>query len=606
MKQKDHKESDKEILEDTEMRNSDQYMLPYHIRGEFMEEEGYKLFPARNIGSGKIFNGYSTLADWIEKKGTVVIDGFVGIFWKELQSLLQKELKERGHKVNWILTEDFLKPSSEIERMITPFLGPEMSVWGSKCTLELSDLFDLKSLKSNKRKSAEINICLGPGASLIDWQVSVAFIDLPKNELQYRMRAGSVRNLGMTDLKKPFQMYKQFYFIDWVLLGKHKRKIVSNLEVIADGQWRGVINWMYASDFRKALEKISTSVIRVRPWFEPGVWGGQWIKKHIPGLNNDVINYAWSFALIVPENGLLFESDGFLLETSFDFLMFTHSNNVLGYHAERFKDEFPIRFNFLDTYGGGNLSIQCHPSLHYIRKVFGENITQDESYYILDCKKDAKVYLGFQEDINPETFKHALEDSQENSHKLEIEDFVQVHAASKHDLFLIPNGTIHSAGAGNMVLEISATPYIFTFKMYDWLRLDLNGKPRPINIDHAFENLNFEQSGENVSQELISSPTTLKKGEDYEIIHFPTHPQHFYDIHRLDFDSEISRDTDGSCQVMMLVEGKSITLKTENGEIHQLSYAETFVIPEAAGKFKLINNDDTRARVINAFLKPNI
>src|SRR4029078_7077881 len=115
------------------------------------------------------------------------------------------------------------------------------------------------------------------------------------------------------------------------------------------------------------------------------------------------------------------ESDNNLLEISFDWLMELQNKAVLGKNAARFGTEFPIRFDFLDTFDGGNLSIQCHPSLAYIRQKFGENITQDETYYILDCKDSAKVYLGFQENIEPEIFRHALEESVNENTAIDIE-----------------------------------------------------------------------------------------------------------------------------------------------------------------------------------------
>ena len=186
---------------------------------------------------------------------------------------------------------------------------------------------------------------------------------------------------------------------------------------------------------------------------------------------------------------------------------------------------------------------------------------------------------------------------------MNITDFVQYHPAQKHDLFLIPNSTVHSAGAGNLVLEISATPYIFTFKMYDWLRLDLDGNPRPINIEHAFNNLDFERKGHAVQDELIAKPVVLEYSQDHRVIHLPTHRDHFYDVHRIEFDKEFSVSTNQSCLVMMLVEGEAILVETQAGVQHRFAYAETFVIPAAATTFKMTNLGSARAKVIKAFIK---
>jgi len=585
-------------------RKSSQFLMPVKLNRSAIIEGTYNIYPAQPIGENKIFNGYESLAKWIIEKKTVIIDGYAGVFWDKAKSILQQQIEAEGLTINWIETAAFLKPVSEIEALVQPYLGATDSVWGTKCLLEIKELYVFEDLAAQlPNDERDINIVIGTAASLVNWDSPIIYIDLPKNELQYRMRANSITNLGNDQIQEPFLMYKRFYFVDWVLLNQHKKAILDKIAVLADGQWPADINWMLAADFKDGLNKISQSTIRVRPWFEPGAWGGQWIKQHIPNVNEDVVNYAWSFELIVPENGLVFESDGYLLEASFDFLMFYNQKKVLGRHAEKFGDEFPIRFDFLDTYDGGNLSIQCHPKLKYIQETFGETITQDETYYILDCEKDAHVYLGFQENIDPEIFRNELEKSQDEGTEINITDYVQSHSAKKHDLFLIPNGTVHSAGAGNLVLEISATPYIFTFKMYDWLRLDLDGNPRPINIDHAFNNLNFERKGDRVQEELISSPKVLETGKDWELIHLPTHPDHFYDVHRIDFDSEVRIENDNCCHVMMLVEGESILIETADGSNQIFAYAETFVVPAAANSYKITNLGKSKAKVIKAFLK---
>lgn len=585
-------------------RKTNQHLLSSTegLRPDYMGQ--YNIYPQYHMESGKIFEGYGGLVDYIIKHKTVCLEGFSGVAWEIVAHRLIDALSSKGFTVNAISIDTCLKNETEIESMVKPFLGDEESVWGSKCDFSLVDYFDGEKLNALAPDAeSEINMVYGIGSSLVQWDCPLVYFDLPKNELQYRMRGGSTTNLGLSRIDVDFKMYKHYYFIDWVVLNQHKKRLASRIDIIADAQFKDTITWAHMSDIKKALHAMATSVFRVRPWFEPGAWGGQWMKEHIPGLNNDVINYAWAFSLIVPENGLLFESDGNLLEISFDFLMNQESQNVLGRHEPTFGSEFPIRFNFLDTYEGGNLSIQCHPSLKYIQEVFGETITQDECYYILDCTNDAYVFLGFQENIDPEKFKEDLVRSQEENLELDIVDYVQKHRSNKHDLYLIPNGTVHSAGSGNMVLEISATPYIFTFKMYDWLRLDLNGKPRPINIEHAFNNLNFDRRGQVVPDELFSKPFLAEETSGHIVRNYPTHPDHFYDIRRLEFDQFVERSTENSCQVMMLVEGEKIQLETENGHVETLAYAETFVIPAASKRFKLRNLGQGRAKVINAFLK---
>ena len=562
-------------------RKTVQPLLPkYH---EPTKPGEYDIYPTYSPRDGKIEHGFFRLASHLIGHSRIVIDGFVGVLWAHFRHELNQALREHGVQAEWISVADMLRPVDEIDGLIEPSLGGDDPIFGKRFTGTLIDFFDARYLtsKSDSRQS-EMIIHYGTGAALVTEAAYLVYVDIPKNEIQYRARAGSIHNLGATEAADLGAMYKRFYFVDWVVLNAHKAALLPKLDLYVDEQDPETPAMIAGVALRETLTDMSHNYCRVRPWFEPGPWGGKWMKERISQLAQDVPNYAWSFEMIAPEQGIVLESSGNLLEISFDLLVAHDARAILGDHYDRFGQQFPIRFDFLDTFGGGNLSVQCHPRPSYIREHFGEDFTQDETYYILDTRAGAKVFLGFQEDINPADFRSALENSLRNGAPVEIPRFVRALPSEKHRLFLIPNGTIHCSGTDNLVLEISATPYIFTFKMYDWLRLDLQGKPRPLNIQRAFDNLYFERRGETVERELLARPTLLEAGEDWQIQHLPTHRSHFYDVHRIEFETSVSVCTGGSPHLLMLVEGTSILLETSSGKSQRFNFAETFLVPAAA------------------------
>jgi len=584
-------------------RKTSQDLMPAQASPSVAGE--YNIYPAFPLGEGQIRSGFGELARRIASAPVVILDGFPGVLWEHFRKRLAAELDALGVRTVWQDVSTALLPPTQLEALLAPYLGGDDPLFGRRFGGTLGDFFQADKLASLRPDSSvPLNILYGCGAALAGWQGLLVYVDVPKNEIQFRFRQGAVANLGSAGRLPSKPAYKRSYFVDWVAASRHKKDLLPVIDLVVDEQRPDLPTWMEASDLRQALHQMAHNYFRARPWFEPGPWGGQWIRQKIPRLVQDVPNYAWSFELIVPENGLLLESSGLRLEVSFDCLMFQEYPNVLGDCAPRFQTEFPIRFDFLDTFDGGNLSIQCHPRPEYIRRYFGETFTQDETYYILDCGPGARVYLGFQEDIAPADFRAALENSAETGTPVAIDRFVQSVPVQKHDLILIPNGTIHGSGKGNLVLEISATPYIFTFKMYDWLRNDLDGKPRSLNIARAFDNLYFDRKGVRIPREFVSKPCLLESGDGWRLVHCPTHPQHFYDVHRFEFDDCVTVNTNGSCHVLSLVEGDTLILETASGMRQRFNYAETFVVPAAAGSYRLVSENAQPLRVVKAFVKP--
>lgn len=567
--------------------------------------------PAFTPGAGDITEGYGALADAVARQipeglRVLAVDGFYGVDWDAFRSGLGAALGRLSVEPTWLDMAGCLAEPSTILQRIEPFLGGDDPIFGTHFPLGPDVFFDplrvagvrTEAAIARGREAGALTIVYGCGAGLTELWDRLWYADIPKDVVQERAREGRLLNWG-SDTAVPFgAFYKRAYFVEWPALYRLKRQLLPHFDLFLDVQDEGAPRAMEGDSFRAALHELAVTPFRARPWFYRGPWGGQFMKGHM-GVQPESPNLAWSFELITPENGIVLERDGRRLELAFDTLLAQENRRVMGDEAARqFKFEWPIRLDYLDTVDGGNLSVQCHPHPDYIRREFGETFTQDETYYITNAKPGARVYLGLKEEADPEAFRRALATSAESGSEVDIDLFVHSVESRPHDLFLIPNGTVHCSGEGNLVLEISATPYIFTFKMYDYLRRDLEGNLRPINIDRAWENLRVERTGPWVDDNLVARPRLLNEGEGWQEVILMDRPEFFYTVHRLDFDKAVSYDTDGCGLAVNLVEGEEVELVTESGRRVPLHYLESMVVPAATGRFRIVPKGDRPCKLV--------
>ena len=140
-----------------------------------------------------------------------------------------------------------------------------------------------------------------------------------------------------------------------------------------------------------------------------------------------------------------------------------------------------------------------------------------------------------------------------------------------------------------MVLEISATPYIFTFKMWDWDRVGLDGVPRPIHLDHALENIQWDRDTEWTKSNLVDQVVPVAEGDGWREERTGLHHLEFIEVRRHWFDGTVPHDTQGTVNVLNLVEGTEAIIESPSGafEPFVVRYAETFIVPAAVGPYTI-------------------
>ena len=132
----------------------------------------------------------------------------------------------------------------------------------------------------------------------------------------------------------------------------------------------------------------------------------------------------------------------------------------------------------------------------------------------------------------------------------------------KHDHVLIPAGTVHCSGKDSMVLEISATPYIFTFKLWDWGRLGMDNKPRPINIGHGENVIKWDRTRNWTGKHLVNNIEKIAEGDGWVEERTGLYEANFIETRRHWFTEKVQHSTDGGVNVLNLVEGSEAIVES--------------------------------------------
>ncbi len=555
-----------------------------------MRKANYDKYPVVEVKGfeNEAVKGYADIAKKLDGKKVIVIDCYPGVRVDEVVSGICENMKIA--KVFY--AEDAAFSGEEITKIIKGNITDDR-VFGIMSHHKMKEFFD-KELIAKMQKEIESTdetvLLIGVGATLITKGDVVVYADLARWEIQQRYRSKELANWKMENNDEDvLRKYKRGFFIEWRVADNHKKKMFESIDFLLDTNVKDEPKMVSGKGFVAGLNQTANRPFRVVPFFDPGVWGGQWMKE-VCDLDRDKENYAWCFDCVPEENSLFLKFGDVRVEIPSINVVLHNPIELLGnkVHA-RFGAEFPIRFDFLDTIGGQNLSLQVHPLIEYIQEQFGMHYTQDESYYMLDAEEGANVYLGVKTGVDKDEMINALREANKGTKSFEATKFVNEIPAKKHDHFLIPAGTVHCSGSGSMVLEISATPYIFTFKLWDWDRLGLDGLPRPVHIEHGKEVINFGFDTEFTKNNLVNQVVKIAEGDGFVEERTGLHEREFIETRRHWFTKTVKHETGGTVNVLNLIEGEEAIIESPTNafEPYIVHYAETFIIPDSVKEYTI-------------------
>ncbi|MHC4336638.1 MAG: type I phosphomannose isomerase catalytic subunit [Planctomycetota bacterium] len=226
--------------------------------------------------------------------------------------------------------------------------------------------------------------------------------------------------------------------------------------------------------------------MKFKPIYKQRIWGGQKLReffgKDIP--EDEKIGESWELADLPDDKSMI--ASGELAGQTLREVIEKYPEEITG--DKNFSGPFPLLIKLLDA--EDVLSVQVHPDEQTCRRM-AKGDPKTECWYIISASDDAVIYKGLKEGVTKEAFADAIE-------KGDVAELLAKVPVAAGECHFLPAGTAHSIGAGLLIAEIQ-TPSDTTYRVFDWNRVDDDGKPRPLHIEEALESIHFDSSGDNLS-----------------------------------------------------------------------------------------------------------
>lgn len=308
--------------------------------------------------------------------------------------------------------------------------------------------------------------------------------------------------------------------------------------------------------------------LKFKPVYKENVWGGSLLKevygREIP---SDHTGESWDIAC--HSHGMSEVSNGHLAGISLEMLFEKHRDALVGSMAHKY-DRFPLLVKIIDA--KQRLSLQVHPEDDFA--IMNENgeLGKNEMWFVLKAKKGAKVTLGLKDGVTREAFAKALEEGTVTECINEIE----VEAG---DVINIPAGLVHSIEEDIMLAEVEENSDM-VYRVYDWGRMGLDGKPRALHIEKALEVIDFEGR---LPKEKVQGVVDSRRGS--ELIHYIYEED--FAVDRIELKSEFKDSTENDhMMIYMCIKGRAEILWDDSST--SLQSGEVVLIPAEVGDYSIV------------------